>query len=145
GLFTLLLFTDEAMAFSPHLVYLAVLVLASHVMFGDAAVHVWGLRANGLSGDAFGNRPDPYVKVWCAGVNGGRTETIKDTHSPNWAAEFNFPSCKPKSTLRMEVWDQDISKYDLLSTCNYTFGSGSKPNAKCSLKKGSLYFNYTAK
>ncbi|XP_036453786.1 perforin-1-like [Colossoma macropomum] len=133
------------MAFSSRLVYLAILVLASHVMFSNAAVRVWGLRANGLSGDAMGNRPDPYVKVWCAGVNGGRTETIKDTHSPSWAAEFNFPSCKPNSVLKLEVWDQDVSKDDPLGGCDYRLRSGSISNAKCSLKKGTVYFNYTAK
>ncbi|KAL7836287.1 hypothetical protein AOLI_G00275710 [Acnodon oligacanthus] len=123
------------MAFSPRLVYLAVLVLASLVMLSNAAVRVSRLRATNLPGDSLGYRPDPYVKAWCAGVSGGKSETVKDTYSPIWKKEFNFPSCKPKSTLRLEVWDKDISNDDLLGRCTVMLSSGSFSNAKCAMKK----------
>uniref|UniRef100_A0A8B9H6G2 Si:ch211-240l19.7 n=2 Tax=Astyanax mexicanus TaxID=7994 RepID=A0A8B9H6G2_ASTMX len=125
------------------LMYLTVLVLASHMMLGDAAVTVSNLRASGLSGDAFGNRPDPYVKLWCNSVYGGRTDTIKDTTSPNWAGTYTFSSCRAGHSVRLEVWDQDLTNDDLLGSCSRTTSSGSR-STSCSLNKGTVYFSYSA-
>lgn len=130
------------MAFPARLLCLAVLVLVSHT---DAAVKVTGLRASGLSGD-FGSRPDAYVKVWCNGVSGGRTETIKGSSSPSWDAQFNFPDCSSGHNLKMEVWDQDANFDDRLGTCNHSVKSGAQSDIPCdTLSKGTLYFNTSTK
>uniref|UniRef100_A0A3B1J9L1 C2 domain-containing protein n=1 Tax=Astyanax mexicanus TaxID=7994 RepID=A0A3B1J9L1_ASTMX len=121
---------------------LALLVLVSYVALGDAGTTVTDLSATGLSGDAFGNRPDPYVKLFCNNSYGGRTDTIKGTHSPNWAGRFTF-SCRPGATLKLEVWDQDINNDDRLGTCTHKLVKGTH-GSKCSLKKGTVRFNYSS-
>ncbi|KAL7836285.1 hypothetical protein AOLI_G00275690 [Acnodon oligacanthus] len=90
---------NNNVAFSPCLIHLVTLVLASHAVLSNAAVCVQNLRANNLPSDASGKIPDVLVKVWCGGKYGSRTETVKGTHSPIWAKEFNFPSCRFGSTL----------------------------------------------
>uniref|UniRef100_A0A8C1GV97 C2 domain-containing protein n=1 Tax=Cyprinus carpio TaxID=7962 RepID=A0A8C1GV97_CYPCA len=47
-----------------------------------AGVRVFGLHARDLTGDPAGNKPDPYVKVWCGSAYGGQTEYRKDTTHP---------------------------------------------------------------
>uniref|UniRef100_A0A3B4EFR0 C2 domain-containing protein n=1 Tax=Pygocentrus nattereri TaxID=42514 RepID=A0A3B4EFR0_PYGNA len=128
------------MAFSPRLVYLAVLVLASHVMLSNAAVRVSRLRATNLPGDPIGH-PDPYVKVWCDSTFGGMTEFQQNNANPIWTAEFNFPNCAAKDILKLEVWDKDTHYDDLLETCYAHVQSGTHAN-ECTVGKGSLRYSY---
>lgn len=131
------------MASCPRLVTLLILVLSSHAVL-TGAVRLWGLRAVGLPGDPKGNRPDPFVKVRCAGVSAGETEVITGTHNPTWDKGFNL-SCNVGSTLEMEVWDKDIMIHDYLGTCTHTVStqSGTGNEIKCTtLPKGTFYFRY---
>lgn len=65
------------MASSPDLMTLLLLVLSSNAML-TSDLRLWGLRAVGLPGDVLGNRPDPYVRVWCNVV---QTEVVTGTHN----------------------------------------------------------------
>ncbi|XP_067247005.1 perforin-1-like [Chanodichthys erythropterus] len=126
------------------LMSLAVLMLASQLDFASAAVRVFGLHARDLTGDPAGNKPDPYVKVWCGSTFGGQTEYIKDTANPSWSAEFNFPNCKANENLKLEVWDKDLNYDDKLGTCTKQVQNGSFSN-NCYLNKGTVFYRYEAK
>ncbi|KAK9975704.1 hypothetical protein ABG768_020942 [Culter alburnus] len=106
------------------LMSLAVLMLASQLDFASAAVRVFGLHARDII-DAAGNKPDPYVKVWCGSTFGGQTEYIKDTAHPSWSAEFNFPNCKAFDDIKLELWDKDLNYDDKLGTCYSKVENGS--------------------
>ncbi|NP_001076397.1 uncharacterized protein LOC799147 precursor [Danio rerio] len=126
------------------LVSLAVLMLASQLDFASASVRVFALYARDLTGDPAGNKPDPYVKIWCGSTFGGQTEYHKDNANPVWSAEFNFPNCKSKETLKLEVWDKDLNFDDKLGTCTKTVEYGLS-SVTCHLKKGSLFYKYELK
>ncbi|XP_051544538.1 perforin-1-like [Myxocyprinus asiaticus] len=126
------------------LVCLAMLMLA-RLEFADANLRVSALRARDLPGDAFGNKPDAYVKIWCGATSGGMTDFEKGNSNPSWTAEFNFPNAKVKDNLKLEVWDKDMIKDDKLGTCIKTIESGYK-DCNCNLDKGgTLYFSYELK
>ncbi|NP_001076399.1 uncharacterized protein LOC799298 precursor [Danio rerio] len=126
------------------LVSLAVLMLASQLDFASASVRVFGLHARDLTGDPFGNEPDPYVKVWCGAVSGGQTEYHKDNANPTWSAEFNFPNCKCGDDVKLEIWDKDKTFDDHLGTCNKLVQYGSFA-VTCYLNKGTFFYRYEAK
>ncbi|KAK7129711.1 hypothetical protein R3I93_019377 [Phoxinus phoxinus] len=126
------------------LVSLAVLMLASQLDSASAAVRVFGLHARDLTGDPFGNYPDPYVKVWCGSSFGGQTEFHKDNNNPSWSAEFNFPNCNPYDKLKLEVWDKDLNFDDHLGTC-YTWVKNGTFYVTCHLDYGSLFLEYELK
>uniref|UniRef100_A0A672SDB2 Si:ch211-240l19.6 n=1 Tax=Sinocyclocheilus grahami TaxID=75366 RepID=A0A672SDB2_SINGR len=123
------------------LVSLAVLMLVSLLDVASATVRVFGLHARDLTGDAAGNKPDPYIKVWCGSVFGGQTEYHKDTAHPKWSAEFNFPNCKANETLKLEVWDKDLNYDDRLGTCTKQLQYGSF-TVTCYLNKGTVFYSY---
>ncbi|KAK7129710.1 hypothetical protein R3I93_019376 [Phoxinus phoxinus] len=126
------------------LVSLAVLMLASQLDSASAAVRVFGLHARDLTGDPLGNKPDPYVKVWCGPTSGGQTEYHKDNANPTWSAEFNFPYCKCGEDLKLEVWDKDMTFDDHLGTCTKLVQYGSF-TVTCYLNKGTLFYRFEAK
>jgi len=126
------------------LVSLAVLVLVSQLDSASAAVRVFGLHARDLTGDAAGNKPDPYLKVWCGSSFGGQTSFIKDTAHPIWNKEFYFPHCGANQNLRVEVWDKDLKYDDRLGVCSKLVRKGSF-GVNCYLKKGTMFYNYEAK
>ncbi|XDV24515.1 hypothetical protein PO909_028657, partial [Leuciscus waleckii] len=103
-----------AVFYDLRLVSLAVLMLASQLDFA-AAVRVFGIRASGLDSDAFGNFPDPFLKVWCGSAFGGQTEFHNNNNNPTWSAKFNFPNCNRYDNLKLEVWDKDRIFDDHLS------------------------------
>ncbi|XDV24507.1 hypothetical protein PO909_028652 [Leuciscus waleckii] len=133
-----------AVFYDLRLVSLAVLMLVSQLDSASAAVRLFGLHAKDLTGDAFLNKPDPYVKVWCGSIFGGQTEYIKDNRNPTWTAEFNFPNCKSGETLKMEVWDKDMNFDDQLGTCGREVQYGSF-TITCYLNKGTMFYSYEAK
>jgi len=126
------------------LVSLAVLMLVSQLDSASAAVRVYDLRGKDLTGDPFGNFPDPYVKVWCGSSFGGQTEFIKDNNRPTWSAEFNFPKCILYENLKLEVWDKDLNIDDHLGTCTREVKNGTFP-VTCHLNSGSLFYKYEFK
>ncbi|XDV24509.1 hypothetical protein PO909_028654 [Leuciscus waleckii] len=133
-----------AVFYDLRLVSLAVLMLVSQLDSASAAVRVFGFRARGLTGDAAGNPPDPYIKVWCGSTFGGQTEYIKNNANPIWNAEFNFPNCRANQNLRVEVWDKDLNFDDHLGTCTKVVQYGSSP-ITCYLNKGTMFYSYDAK
>lgn len=126
------------------LVSLAVLMLASQFDFTSATVRVFGLHARDLTGDPAGNKPDPYVKIWCGSSFGGQTEFLKNTANPFWSAEFTFPNCKANDNLRLEVWDKDLKFDDRLGICTRQVRYGSSTGT-CFLKKGTVFYTYMLK
>ncbi|ROI15282.1 hypothetical protein DPX16_12834 [Anabarilius grahami] len=126
------------------LMSLAVLMLASQLDVVSAAVRVSSLYGRGLTGDPFGNAPDPYVKVWCGSTFAGQTEYLKDNAYPRWSAEFNFPKCKANDNLKIEMWDRDEVYDDLLGTFYQTLQNGVS-NPTYSLSAGTLTFNLEVK
>nr|AAI33844.1 Si:ch211-240l19.5 protein [Danio rerio] len=123
------------------LVSLAVLMLAFHLDFGKADVRVFDIHAMDLSGDVIGNKPDPYIKIWCGSTFGGMTEFLNSTNNPEWSAEFSFPICKATEILKLEVWDKDLFFDDKLGTCTRTVQYGSF-DIPCHLSKGTLFYKY---
>ncbi|XDV24516.1 hypothetical protein PO909_028658 [Leuciscus waleckii] len=133
-----------AVFYDLRLVSLAVLMLVSQLDSASAAVRVFGLYARDLTGDPFGNFPDPYVKVWCGSSFGGQTEFHKDNNRPTWSAQFNFPDCKPYENLELEVWDKDLIIDDHLGTCGRQVKNGTF-SMTCHLDSGSLFYKYELK
>ncbi|KAF4114797.1 hypothetical protein G5714_005020 [Onychostoma macrolepis] len=140
GSFTITCYLKKGTVFY-RLVSLAMLILASQLDFASAAVRVSSIYARGLTGDPFGNQPDPYIKVWCGSTFGGQTEYQRDTANPSWSAEFSFPNCRVGANLKLEVWDKDLIFDDYLGTCTKTLSRGVF-NAVCSLNAGTLYYTY---
>ncbi|KAK9975696.1 hypothetical protein ABG768_020934 [Culter alburnus] len=123
---------------------LVVLMLASQLDIASTSVRVFGLNAKYLTGDPFGNYPDPYVKVWCGSSFGGMTDFHRDTANPSWSAEFNFPNCKENETLSLQVWDKDLNFDDHLGTCIRQVVKESSA-ITCNLNTGTLFYRYEVK
>ncbi|KAF4114796.1 hypothetical protein G5714_005019 [Onychostoma macrolepis] len=83
-------------------------------------------------------------EVWCGSTFGGQTEYHKDTANPTWSAEFNFPNCRCNETLKLEVWDKDMTYDDLLGTCTKLVQYGSF-TVTCYLNKGTVFYRFDAK
>ncbi|KAL1275496.1 hypothetical protein QQF64_035119 [Cirrhinus molitorella] len=126
------------------LVSLTVVMLASQLDFTNASVRVFGLHARDLTGDPPGNKPDPYVKVWCGSAFGGMTSFRKNNANPSWSVEFNFPNCNAKDILKFQVWDKDLNFDDHLGTCDRQLQRGFV-SSTCYLKKGTLFYKYEVK
>ena len=77
--FIFLFFTDETMAFSPRLIYLAILVLASHVMLSNAAVTESPLYVRRIPEKVLGKQADAHVEVTFA----LGSKTTEGTDDPN--------------------------------------------------------------
>ncbi|KAK9975699.1 hypothetical protein ABG768_020937 [Culter alburnus] len=133
-----------AVFYDLRLMSLAVLMLASQLDVASASVRVYGLHARDLTGDAAGNKPDPYVRVWCSSVDGGKTIYMKDTAHPTWSEEFYFQDCKENEKLTLEVWDKDVTYDDKLGTCNINVQYGSH-SITCFLNKGTMLYSYEVK
>ncbi|XP_041957902.1 perforin-1-like [Alosa sapidissima] len=118
------------------------LLVLSLLCAANADVYVWGLRGYGVQGDAFGNAPDPFVKVYCGSTFGGMTEFIKDNANPSWSADFSFRNGKVGDTLKLEVWDKDMNYDDHLGNCVTTVKAGSY-KVSCNFGKGVLEYHYS--
>ncbi|XP_043093598.1 perforin-1-like [Puntigrus tetrazona] len=134
------------MAVSGHLglASLVVLMLASQLDFSSAAVLVYDLHANNLSGDAAGNKPDPYLKIWCGG-SFEDTNYIKDNSNPQWTESFTFSSCDSGDKLKMEVWDKDTTSDDHLGWYSGPVGIGNNNHISFSVGQGTMYLSYDVK
>ncbi|KAK9975702.1 hypothetical protein ABG768_020940 [Culter alburnus] len=125
------------------LVSLAVLMLASQLNSASAAVVLYGLRARDLPGDALGNKPDPYVKMWCGGSY-QLTNYIQGNANPSWNNRYSFSSCKSGDRLQLEVWDKDMRYDDRLGSYSGTVGRGTY-HGTFSVGKGKMYYSYDVK
>uniref|UniRef100_A0A8C1IB53 Si:ch211-240l19.7 n=2 Tax=Cyprinus carpio TaxID=7962 RepID=A0A8C1IB53_CYPCA len=125
------------------LVSLAVLMLVSQLDFSSAAVVLSGLKGTNLPGDALGNSPDPYVKIWCGGEY-KKTNHFPGTSYPVWTSSYSFSGCRSGQTLELQVWDQDVKYDDLLGSFRTTVRTGSI-SGSFSVGKGKMYFKYDVK
>ncbi|XP_073802829.1 uncharacterized protein isoform X2 [Danio rerio] len=136
----------EAMAVFTHLqlVFVAVLMLSSQLDFAKAAVVLSGLKGSNLPGDALGNKPDPYVKIWC-GSSSVVTGYFKNNANPSWDAEYYLSGCVSRNTIRLEVWDKDAKYDDRIGSYSGTVASGTNNKVSFSVGKGTMSFKYDVK
>ncbi|KAL1275497.1 hypothetical protein QQF64_035120 [Cirrhinus molitorella] len=126
------------------LVSLVVLMLASQLDFSSAAVVLYDIHANDLSGDAAGNRPDPYLKIWCGGSY-EKTNEIGNNANPQWSGSLTFSSCNQGDRLKIEVWDKDTKYDDHLGWYSGTVGTKSNNHVSFSVGSGAMFFSYDVK
>ncbi|XP_062333508.1 extended synaptotagmin-1-like [Osmerus eperlanus] len=122
---------------------LGVFLLSALATVHCGTVKVWGLKGSGLNGDAAGNQPDCYVRVFCAGKDGGQTYIIDNNRNPSWNSVFTFSKvAQSGAILKLEVWDKDLKYNDHLGTCSHSISPGTHWG-QCSMKKGSLSYSYS--
>ncbi|XP_074487541.1 perforin-1-like [Sebastes fasciatus] len=97
------------------------------------------LRARGLKGDRFG-RTEAYAKMWFSHFY-RRTGMIR-SNRPHWNARFNLGKANTRATLKVEVWDRDPGRDDLLGQCTISVRRGTH-HQRCSTRRGSFIFKYT--
>ncbi|XP_078508609.1 perforin-1-like [Lissotriton helveticus] len=111
---------------------------------GLATMTVVVVGANGLKGDAAGNPPDPYVKVFYDGKE-YRTNWVKDNANPRWNAVFSMGmvTLSPSKQLVLEAWDKDVTYDDHLGSCHVAADAapGERPKT-CYLKNGNFQYTY---
>ncbi|XP_068994960.1 perforin 1.5 [Embiotoca jacksoni] len=98
-------------------------------------------RAAGLRADTF-TKTDAYVKIFYNGMY-EETETVMDDNDPVWNATYDFGSVEMGRELRFEVWDRDVLYNDVAGRC-LVFPERGSHSLSCQLRKGVLYFTYTA-
>ncbi|MCJ8746632.1 hypothetical protein PDJAM_G00144070 [Pangasius djambal] len=134
---------DKTMTFSssPRLVYLTVFILVCLALPSDAALRVYLLQGKGLKGDALGNAPDPYVKMYVRNTFVGQTSVIKNSSNPLWSSILISNTAQISNELKLQVWDKDVQHDDLLGVCYAQVKRGSY-TYKCTLSKGG-YLTYS--
>ncbi|KAM9148973.1 perforin-1-like [Pangshura tecta] len=110
---------------------------------GLARLTVTVERANGLRGDLIG-ATDAYIKVFFAGREIW-TNIIWNNNNPVWNRQMDFGTIHVTiaSQFRVEVWDKDKWRDDLLGACNIPLKSGGPHHRECYLKHGRIWFHYT--
>ncbi|XP_074811198.1 perforin-1-like [Natator depressus] len=110
---------------------------------GLARLTVTVERANGLRGDPIG-ATDAYVKVFFEGRE-IRTRTISNNNNPVWYRHMDFGTIHVTiaSQFRVEVWDKDWRRDDLLGSCTVPLKSGGPRQRECYLKRGRIWFRYS--
>ncbi|KAM7163175.1 perforin-1-like [Macrochelys suwanniensis] len=110
---------------------------------GLARLAVTVAWATGLRGDLIG-ATDAYVKVFFRGRE-IRTGTIWNNNNPIWNRHMDFGTVHVTVTsqLRVEVWDKDRWRDDLLGTCTVPLTSGGLRQRECYLKHGRIWFRYS--
>ncbi|XP_053085056.1 uncharacterized protein LOC128317321 [Pangasianodon hypophthalmus] len=127
---------------SPRLVYLTVFILVCLALPSDAALRVYRMHGKGLKGDALGNAPDPYVKMYVRNIFVTRTSVIKSSSNPIWSSTLTSNTAQINNELKLQVWDEDIQKDDLLGVC-YTQVKRGSYSYQCTLSKGGyLIYSY---
>ncbi len=116
-------------------------MLASKLDFASAAVIVYDLHANDLSGDVAPNKPDPYLKIWCGG-SFQQTNYIMNNANPYWTGSLTFSSCDSGDKLKMEVWDKDTKYDDHLGWYSGTVRTGSNNQVYFSVGQGTMFLSY---
>lgn len=99
-------------------------------------------RAAGLKADTF-TKTDAYVKIFYNGMY-EETDTVMDDNNPVWNVTYDFGTVELGQELRFEVWDRDVLYNDVAGMC-VVFPERGTHSLSCQLRKGVLYFTYTAK
>ncbi|XP_028824693.1 perforin-1-like [Denticeps clupeoides] len=108
---------------------------------GRASLFVEVHRASGLKADTFTDT-DAYVKVWYNQMY-QETEVIENNNNPMWNASYDFGPIDLGHQLVLEVWDTDVIYNDMAGRCVVFPENGSYSHG-CKLKRGVLYFTYSA-
>ena len=128
----------EAMASSHPLLLLFLCSLG----VAKSQLKVFNLRANDLPSDLLGIS-DGYVKVFCGSANLGETSVRHNEANPWWGEEFSFIDAHQNDVLRLEVYDSDIGRDDLLGICQCRIKLGNHEH-ECFLEEGGiLHYSYT--
>lgn len=67
--------------------------------------------------DVPGGLPDPYAVITLNGVALGMTATVQDTLTPAWNQGTNPTNVPAGSTIRVDVFDEDIAEDDGIVAC----------------------------
>ncbi|KAK7929276.1 hypothetical protein WMY93_005671 [Mugilogobius chulae] len=97
------------------------------------------VRAWGLKGDWAG-KTESYVKMWY-GSHYHRTPVIK-SNNPTWNAHYNLGMVDTHASLKIEVWDKDWGRDDLLGSCTRHPNQGTH-TFSCYAKEGGVEVRYT--
>ncbi|XP_043404016.1 perforin-1-like [Chelonia mydas] len=100
-------------------------------------------RASGLWGDYF-SATDAFVKVFFERRE-MRTGTIWDNNNPVWNVHLDFGTVRitNASKIRVQVWDEDKWKNELLGSCDIPLESGGPHQKDCYLNHGRIWFQYS--
>ncbi|KAL6113802.1 uncharacterized protein ACO6RY_04709 [Pungitius sinensis] len=120
---------------------LLLLVLCS-LTLTEARFRLFNMRASELSANILGT-PDGYVKVFCSSANLGETSVSRNEKNPWWKEEFTTYNGQENDLLRLEVFDSDFLKDDLLGVCQRQIKLGTHKH-DCFLEEGgTLHYTYT--
>ncbi|XP_074812846.1 perforin-1-like [Natator depressus] len=99
--------------------------------------------ASGLWGDYF-SATDAFVKVFFERRESG-TNTIWDNNNPVWNVHLDFGTVRitSASKIRVQVWDKDKWKNELLGSCDIPLEAGGPHQKDCYLKHGRIWFQYS--
>ncbi|MEQ2201752.1 hypothetical protein XENOCAPTIV_017468 [Xenoophorus captivus] len=81
------------------------------------------VQAWGLNGDKIG-KTDAFAEMWYGSIS-QKTNKIR-SHNPTWNTVFNLGNVDTKFSLKVEVWDKDPIKDDLLISCTRLLTQGSR-------------------
>lgn len=109
-------------------------------------------KASGDAWDAFNGLPDPYAKI--AAVEGatryeGTTAVLTDTRLPSFNAVVlsNVPVSALKSSLRIDLYDDDVSFDDTIGGCAIPVGDtafdGTLKTGTCAASSTGVAFTFT--
>jgi hypothetical protein len=81
-----------------------------------------GVKPSGSTWDAvLFTSPDVYVDVYVDGVYQGSTQTVDDSTLPVWDEGFLDLTIGTRSTLRLELYDEDTFGSELVGTFSYGY------------------------
>lgn len=97
------------------------------------------VKAWDLKGDWAG-KTEAYVKMWY-GSNYRQTQMIK-SNNPHWNARYDLGQVDTHTYLKIQVWDKDPGRDDLLGSCGKLLSQGTHM-FHCYAKKGGVEVRYT--
>ncbi|XP_076585282.1 perforin-1-like isoform X1 [Chaetodon auriga] len=97
------------------------------------------IRGWDLDGD-FLSKTNSYAIMWY-GTTRRKTRVIK-SNNPEWNQSYDLGKVGTHLDLKVEVWDRDIGKDDLLGSCSWFLNPGTH-KLTCQLKKGGFEVEYT--
>ncbi|XP_033821121.1 perforin-1-like isoform X1 [Periophthalmus magnuspinnatus] len=96
------------------------------------------VRAWGLKGDAIG-KTESYVKMWY-GPHFRQTRVIK-SNNPRWNERYNLGRVDTHADMKIELWDKDRRRDDLLISC-MRYPTQGTHRIVCNSRKGWVEVRY---